>query len=51
MKRRKYVLSGRPYHDKEAIKNALAMNFDSVDIAGMGFLTAFIAGLRPTRSE
>ena len=51
MKRSKYVLSGRPYHDKEAIKNALAMNFDSVDIASMGFLTAFIGGLRPIRSE
>ena len=46
MKKMKYSLTGRPYLDKETIKKALGENFDYVDIASIGFLTAFISGFR-----
>ncbi len=47
MKRAKYVLSGRPYLNKEIVKEALAKDFDYVDVANMSFMTAFVAGLKP----
>ena len=50
LKKMKYLSTGRPYHDKEAIRRALSETFDSVDVAGMGFLTAFIAARKPFRS-
>ena len=47
MKKTKFTLSGRPYLDKETIKKTLTEHFDYVDMANMGFLTAFVAGLKP----
>ncbi len=47
MKKTKFTLSGRPYIDKETIRKTLSEHFDYVDIANMGFLTTFVAGLRP----
>jgi|SRR2546422_1450167 len=47
MKRTKYVMSGRPYLNKEIVKKALAKDFDYVDVANMSFMTAFVAGLKP----
>ena len=48
MKKMKYTLTGRPYLDKESIRKALSETFDYVDVTNMGFLTAFVFGLKPT---
>jgi hypothetical protein len=50
LKKMKYLSTGRPYHNKEAIRKALSETFDSVDIAGMSFLTAFVAARKPFHS-
>ena len=47
MKKMKYLATGKPYHTKEAIRKALAESFDSVDVAGMSFLTAFVSAVAP----
>jgi len=47
MKKMKQDLRGQPYRDKESVRKALAQHFDYVDVTGMGFMTAFLTGLRP----
>ncbi len=49
MKRMKYSSAGKPYLDKEAIKDALGKVFDYVDVASMGYMTGFVSGLKPSR--
>ncbi len=47
MKRTKYTWTGKPYLEKEKIEQILNETFDYVDVAGLGFMTAFISGLKP----
>ncbi len=47
MKKMRRVLPGKPYLGKRAIQEALAKDFDYVDVASMLFFTAFVAGLKP----
>jgi len=47
MKKMRRVLPGKVYLDKRAIQEALAKDFDYVDVASMLYFTAFVAGLKP----
>src|SRR5712691_1136560 len=49
MKRLKYEWAGKPYPDRESIRKVLNDTFDYVDVASMGFLTAFMSGLKPIK--
>jgi len=49
MKKLKYEWTGKSYPDKESIRKVLNETFDYVDVASMGFLTAFMSGLKPIK--